>query len=104
MESKFKKYFGLHPEVKAFHFTTDGQAFIDVNMAKAHQRSLTGKPDDVSTQKRPAPSTEKKDKAAKLQSEMEGFQALLLEATDAKEKAALEEKIKVLKGEIDKLK
>ena len=105
MDAKYKKYFDHHPGVDTFWFTTDGLAFANENKAKNHQKTLTGKTGDVKPVKREAKANpETTEKKAELEARLKNFQEVLLDTTDAKSKAEIEEKIKNLKGEIAKLK
>lgn len=51
-----KEYFATHPTVEEFHFTADGQAFINKTDAEAHARSLADK--GIECVKRGADATE----------------------------------------------
>jgi len=57
-----KKYFDSYPSVDKFYFTTDGMAFADESKAKAHQKSLNGKPEMMKVESRNKKTDSKTDK------------------------------------------
>ena len=102
---KSQKYFDAHPKVNKFYFTTDGLAFTNENAARNHQKSKNGKPGDIETVKRgDKKANENAGAIEKLEAEIKDFQELLLDTTNVKDKAGIEENIKKLKDEIIKLK
>lgn len=104
-KTDYQKYFEAFPKEKVIYFTTDGMAFINKNKADNHQMSITGKRADIRKQERNTAKINKADELRKeeLEKQLEESQNKLLDTTDANEKALLDEAVRELKVELEKL-
>ncbi|BDD10870.1 hypothetical protein FUAX_40860 (plasmid) [Fulvitalea axinellae] len=106
MEERHKEYFDAHPDVKRFHFTTDGMAFAKPNDARNHQLTLTGKPGEVETVDRPDPAADglEAERIEALERDIAWGKEKLLEDLDEDTRAEREASLKKDEEELAKLK
>lgn len=104
MTKNRQEYLDTHPLVNEFHFTKDGLAFANKDVAEAHQKAITGKVGGVETVKRSeSDKVDNSEEIEALKGKLTVAQEALLDVKDAKGRAELEATIEGVKAELDKL-
>ena len=93
-------YFGTHPKVAAFHFTSDGMAFTNSSAAQSHQDDIDKKVEVKTVTRKEylkAIADEKKDAEAKAEKEAKAKAKKEADEKAANAKAEKEAKAKAKK-------